>query len=55
MEELQKIQDKQNQLDQYVPEARDPLTGSVAIVTEESRKKKKVKDVDESEHGSPNQ
>lgn len=55
MEELQKIQDKQNQLDQYVPEARDPLTGSVAIVTEESRKKKKVKDVDESEHDSPNQ
>ena len=48
MEELQKIQDKQNQLDQYVPEARDPLTGSVAIVTAESRKKKKVKDVDES-------
>lgn len=55
MEELQKIQDKQNQLDQYVPEARGPLTGSVAIVTEESRKKKKVKDVDESEHDSPHQ
>lgn len=55
MEELQKIQDKQNQLDQSVPEARDSLTGSVAIVTEESRKKKKVKDVDESEHDSPHQ
>lgn len=55
MEELQKIQDKQNQLDQSALEARDPLTGSLAIVTEESRKKKKVKDVDESEHGSPNQ
>lgn len=55
MEELQKIQDKQNQLDQSALEARDPLTGSVAIVTEESRKKKKVKDVDESEHDSPNQ
>lgn len=55
MEELQKIQDKQNQLDQSALEARDPLTGSLAIVTEESRKKKKVKDVDESEHDSPNQ
>ena len=55
MEELQKIQDKQNQLDQSALEARDPLTGSLAIVTEESPKKKKVKDVDESEHDSSNQ